>query len=376
MKKIFILVIFSLFSFTFFFAETFDIIINKDTYYVDEINNNLERLKKETLITVNCDNAEISRSNNDEEGTEALLYIDEKGIYLKDIFVNNNSECLPKGIIGTTYTMNYYLEDIFNKEIPAKLFVHEPYLIDFWNREIRNDGEYYRDFFFPYSLKFFNYFYIEDEVFYSPYTRNPLFIKNIEKTDNEFIIYIIPMTYSKNTLPIYNNVIDSKKINKLIFKFDGDYLFIYKNNKLIFKLVKTNEDTLFQIRNFYLNKQYDISKIMWPKYADGSCDYDGSKTTATIQTGKVASSTNVTQNKTMTVSENLKLRSGEATSTQVLTIMSAGTKVKILELGKAETIDGISSNWVKVEVQVNSKDRDGKTIKAGTVGWCYGGYLK
>ena len=78
----------------------------------------------------------------------------------------------------------------------------------------------------------------------------------------------------------------------------------------------------------------------------------------------------------MTVSENLKLRSSEATSTQVLTVMSAGTKVKILELGKSEIIDGISSNWVKVEVLSNAKDRDGKPIKKGTVGWCYGGYLK
>ena len=76
------------------------------------------------------------------------------------------------------------------------------------------------------------------------------------------------------------------------------------------------------------------------------------------------------------VSENLKLRSGEATSTQVLTVMQAGTKVKILELGKSETIDGINSNWVKVEVQAGAKDRDGKPIKKGTVGWCYGGYLK
>ena len=32
--------------------------------------------------------------------------------------------------------------------------------------------------------------------------------------------------------------------------------------------------------------------------------------------------------------------------------------------------------WVKVEVQAGAKDRDGKPIKAGTVGWCYGGYLK
>ena len=78
----------------------------------------------------------------------------------------------------------------------------------------------------------------------------------------------------------------------------------------------------------------------------------------------------------MLVTENLKLRSGEATTTHVLTVMQAGTKVKILALGKAETIDGINSNWVKVEVQSGAKDRDGKTIRTGTVGWCYGGYLK
>ena len=78
----------------------------------------------------------------------------------------------------------------------------------------------------------------------------------------------------------------------------------------------------------------------------------------------------------MIVKENLKLRSGEAISTKVLTVMAVGTKVKILELGKSETIDGIFSNWVKVEVQKGAKDRDGNPIKPGTVGWCFGGFLE
>ena len=51
-------------------------------------------------------------------------------------------------------------------------------------------------------------------------------------------------------------------------------------------------------------------------------------------------------------------------------------KSKALFIGGTGTIDGISSNWVKVEVQKGAKDRDGTSIKAGTVGWCYGGYLK
>jgi hypothetical protein len=112
--------------------------------------------------------------------------------------------------------MNYYLEDIFYKKSPDQLFVHEPYLIDFWNREIRNDGEYFRDYFFPFSLKFFYSFYIEDDVFYSPYTRNPMLIENIEKIDDEYIFSIIPLTYSKNILPVYTNVLDTKNELKSI----------------------------------------------------------------------------------------------------------------------------------------------------------------
>ena len=87
-------------------------------------------------------------------------------------------------------------------------------------------------------------------------------------------------------------------------------------------------------------------------------------------------STNVTVNKEMTCSDNLRLRSEEATSSRVITTMQKGTKVKILKLGKSETIDGITSNWVQVEVLSGAKDKDGKALKAGIIGWCYGGYLE
>ena len=89
-----------------------------------------------------------------------------------------------------------------------------------------------------------------------------------------------------------------------------------------------------------------------------------------------SNNSNVEPVKIMTVTENLKLRSGEATSTQVLAVMQAGSRIKVLEVGKAETIDGISSNWVKVVVLSRSKNRDGKPIREGTVGWCFGGYLE
>ena len=180
------------------------------------------------------------------------------------------------------------------------------------------------------------------------------------------------------------------------FIFDGDYVSIFcdgetepslnycKIKKTDFEQIKkyVHIPNLYFLPAFYgndkealekFNKEnaIDIDKFTWPLHADGSCDYDGSKAATFSQ-----KSSTITPAQTMSVTENLKLRSGEATSTEVLTIMAAGTKVKILEVGKTETIDGIKSNWVKVEVQKNAKDRDGKAIKAGTVGWCYGGYLK
>lgn len=160
-------------------------------------------------------------------------------------------------------------------------------------------------------------------------------------------------------------------------KFDGDFIYVYENNmdNLFDIFCKMSSNDLKEFNKCMKTNNWNNINITWPRHADGSCDYDGSKKTVAAQSSKTTSSTNVAPNKSMTVRENLKLRSGEATSTQVLTVMSAGTKVKILELGKAETIDGIKSNWVKVEI-ISGSDRDGNKLKSGITGWCYGGYLK
>nr|MCR5437592.1 SH3 domain-containing protein [Treponema sp.] len=201
------------------------------------------------------------------------------------------------------------------------------------------------------------------------------FIQNIKEIDsNLYSINVVCSNFYHDDSLISINSGDEVLI---LLELDKDYIKIYLNDKTtLFKTyVKINEHTENEINNFAQGKEYDIKNIIWPRHADGSCDYDDSKT-ITTQTSKDVFSSNVAKNKIMTVTENLKLRSGEATSTQVLAVMAAGTKVKILELGKAEIIDDIPSNWVKVEVQADAKDRDGNPIKAGTVGWCYGGYLE
>ena len=178
--------------------------------------------------------------------------------------------------------------------------------------------------------------------------------------------------YKEGTIynqPDYLPLFEKPTPYKIILIIDGDYMKIYidevSEKNLFQTLIRTSSEACNQIENWIKGKSNDLSKVVMPKHGNSSVQTEVTKTNAT----------NVAPNKTMTVKENLKLRSGEATSTQVLTVMQAGTKVKILELGKAEKIDGINSNWVKVEVQKGAKDRDGKPIKARTIGWCYGGYL-
>ena len=75
------------------------------------------------------------------------------------------------------------------------------------------------------------------------------------------------------------------------------------------------------------------------------------------------------------MTENLRLRTSDKTTAEVVTTLAAGPRVKVLAPGREDTIDGIASNWVQVSVLDGAKDKDGNAIEAGTVGWLFGGYL-
>jgi len=180
----------------------------------------------------------------------------------------------------------------------------------------------------------------------------------------------------ENSVMNWSNIRKMRKF-KVRFVFDGDYLYIYdsqvdgSNEELFFTFVNINTDTYNELENLIRNNKCDLSKVTWPRHADGSCDYEN----GTTLVASSSSATNITVSKIMYVKENLKLRSAEVTSSNVLTVMSVGTKVKVIELGKEETIDNIKSNWVKVEI-ISGKDRNGNILKSGMTGWCYGGYLE
>lgn len=385
MKKIILFSIIFIFSISSLIAETIKYKVVADTFYSDGDIQFTIPIKKDTTVTW-------------ESNTSVLPNINDDGIYenfLMDIEYNNEIIYMLSTdlqVIDTEKIVDnkkllrlipeYYLEVLCKKNTDL-IFEKQP----LWNeRKKRMENE---PFPFEESFQPESYYISNTVILFSQH--NYYLVKNVKKKNNNIELDLLHYSdddvtdYFGKTEDVFSEVYNKFRSNsniKLLIQTDGDYFDLWINTKenYIGKYIAASESLCEQIVNLVRSNKCDLSKVIWPHHADGSCDYDSSKNTvSSSKEYKITTTTyssNVSKNKTMLVTENLKLRSGEATSTQVLTVMSAGTKVKILELGKAETIDGISSNWVKVEVQTGAKDRDGKPIKAGSVGWCYGGYLK
>ena len=380
MKKIAIL--FSIFSLNVFcFAANYRIIKNSNIYDGDY--NLVDVIKKDTLVKLwNC--FVTDQKNNDK------LPFD----YCTRININNQKRLIDYSSLAPSET-----EELFDeKKITTYLNENRKRWIDkdtcdlLYSKDRNNfykvnqqeidsyeshRGEY-DDVWYNYSY-FFNCPELSFNNLYLKFCNNDFYliayVLKIDSTEKGYSVKLelqgkgeIRQNYNK----LYSFLPEETEDFQLELEFDGDYMYVYHpNGSLMFTNVIVDDSFCVQYESLIRTNSCDLSRVTWPHHADGTCDYDGSSTAKKTS----LSSTNVSPNKIMSVTENLKLRSGEATTTSVLTVMSAGTKVKILELGKAETIDGINSNWVKVEV-ISGKDRDGKEIKKKTTGWCYGGYLK
>ena len=154
----------------------------------------------------------------------------------------------------------------------------------------------------------------------------------------------------------------------LYFRFDGEYLYIYlEDGKTLYATYCAydgleEEDALYEAIK---TNEFDMTKFTFPRYADGTCDYESG---GGVPGKKIVDGLYRAQ-------DNLRLRVNENTSSEIITTMKADTYVIILSLGKEETIDGITDNWVEVETLIGSKNIEGDLIP-GEVGWCFGGYLK
>ncbi len=300
---------------------------------------------------------------------------DRYNVPINDVYLENYDYKIKVNVKNSYWIPSYYYTLLESKNIKSDLLKYESYWKTFDNP---TEG---------YLLTWFDFFKVQrfyfDDYYFVSFGKNVYndidFFAYLEEVSDTKIVYNVQKMYShffdykEGTIynqPDYLPLFEKPTPYKIIMIIDGDYMKMYidevSEKNLFQTLIRTSPEACNQIEKWIKGKSNDLSNVVMPKHSNSSTQVEVEKTNVS----------NVSINKTMTVNENLKLRSGEATTTQILTVMSAGTKVKILELGKAETIDGINSNWVKVEVQLDAKDRDGKAINAGTVGWCYGGYLE
>jgi len=172
----------------------------------------------------------------------------------------------------------------------------------------------------------------------------------------------IPPYYEKNNFLFKLNKV---KVQNVSFTLEGDYLKLYSDSEkqplMTFARAYNYQDIMTKIRAIANGVTIALSRVTWPRHADGTCDYE---TAVRLQSGK-----------RYRASDNLRLRSSGSTVGKPVVTIGKGTQVKVLVVGAEQTIDNLISNWVQVEVQTGAKDRDGKPIAAGTTGWCFGGYL-
>ena len=419
MRKIVLLCILQIFFLQNMFSQTLQYKAIKDTSYTEKRKN--FTLNKDEIVEWKINDylyVYYDSYNQEREMYNLLLGVlyNDKTIY--PYIYNSDFELLNSEKVFYQEYFNfipvYYLDLLKTKNINLIINNQQD-----WNKFKKNyrtfEGETFYESFYPEEIVLSNlYIYFTLHNFYITKRivsnsnlyeieihRNPTTITG----DNYIFEYEqpYPKTYMK-----YKNENDIK----LLCKFDGDYVDIWINSidEYMGKyFVAPKNTTQKEINELVSTGNFNKSNVYWPRHADGTSDFDkeikppmvelvkntevkeekilksvsiskeriskSTESAVSASSTTQAPSTNVTVNKNMLVTENLKLRSGEATTTSVLTVMQAGTKVKILQLGKAETIDGINSNWVKVEV-ISGRDRDGKDIKKKTTGWCYGGYLK
>ena len=293
--------------------------------------------------------ADDSRSMLKAIGADNKIYY-----YALDDVVIEHADKLPR--MGKDKEIKYppsYYYDVLKARNYEKRFEYEPYWL------ISDDNTYdWTDHFNPCYLTLTNTYGV---IVYKDKSVSFL-IKNITRTaENIYKIEIYVNEKHKSYEGYDPRFYDGANI---YLKYDGDYVDVYINsfNDKIDTFVISSYNVREALR--YTTYEYydEIKDITWPRHADGTCDYE---TAVRLQSGKCCRA-----------SDNLRLRSSGSTAGKPVVTIGKGTQVKVLAVGAEQTIDGITSNWVQVEVQAGAKDRDGKAIAAGITGWCFGGYLQ
>ena len=358
-----------LLSFTLCFTADFKVI--RDTKIYDGDYNYMGDLKKGQIVQL-WDCSVRNQSNNDKLNFNYSLRLKIDGkkrlVDACSIVPAATKDLFDPDILETTVEKNgkywTYVEDcdvLFSRDRKT-YYEKNKAAIEHYEQEVRGsyDGPWYENVTIRPSAIY------NVSITLNNDSRVMLLVKNIHKTANGYkvlteVLKYDSFEYDASYKFIKETFIPKAEITLKIVR-DGEYLHFYtEDGRTIISCALVDEEFATQYENLIQTNKCDLSRVTWPRHADGSCDYE---TAVRLQSGK-----------RYRASDNLRLRSSGSTAGKPVVTIGKGTQVKVLGIGAEQTIDGITSNWVQVEVQAGAKDRDGKAIAAGTVGWCFGGYL-
>lgn len=219
---------------------------------------------------------------------ELLCEIEYKGInYIADAskFVPQETECVfDEGIIASilkndkkVLISKNYVDLLFRQDRDSVSEI-EPYGYEQYNAyKTEFDYEWFS------MVHEFNPSYIFNVVIglHTIFGYYSFYVLDIEKeADGYKINAVVEKHWDVVVEPTDPQVLGKKQT--LSLTVDGDYLTICSDEKMYGTFVIVSETLLSQGTSLLQNNTCDLSKVTWPRHADGSCDYDNTNSIATV----------------------------------------------------------------------------------------------
>jgi hypothetical protein len=116
-----------------------------------------------------------------------------------------------------------------------------------------------------------------------------LLIKSIEKTKDGYVLTVKESNAFQRGNKWWNwPRPEARELFTILLIPDGDYVDLYLDNKstLIDTFVLVNRDFIIQVRNLVSGNSVDLSRVSWPRRADGSTDYSTPPITSVLEEEK------------------------------------------------------------------------------------------
>lgn len=294
MKRLFFIFLFICIILSHSFSQIISYSITKEKYiYYEEIVYNFNELSKElqgeligkdklVFYKLGSPFSEhyLSVKNDDNYFLHTITVNDKNGdlfhVLIDDLERTGVDKDLHKSINGVWIPAYYF--DVLKAGNKKKLLSYESFWETDWKTSI---GEQWEDEYFPLHLIISdNYFYISSYA-----TGYRFYLITSDISNNGIQCYTLEKNIDTGRIDSKKEILryfDGENKTAIFFERDGDYINLYNDsnrNEMIESFVFVNNYDFIKenIKMILKGNKCDLSKVTWPRHADGSCDYDGSK---------------------------------------------------------------------------------------------------